>query len=685
MSWQTLPENIHLALDAILMHLDSYLDEDASALKDDLTQLTQQYGQVIESFIRVNHWKKRQITPPSGDYVPLLKQLDLFNGLNEAELQKIADQMTELVVDAGTDLVAQNEPTEGVYFIRQGGVQVLVNEEQVNYLDAGQCFGEMSCLREETHASATVRAAVPSHVLRLDRENFIQVVNSNPRLWQNVFRIITSRFTEASHRLSELLQHTPQGLLKVNANGLITNEFSTQCTRYLGRSELTGLVFSDLMFREAPIAQTDWNDVFPLFFEDIPMSFQQISDLLPKETVLETNLPEGTRRYYALSYYACENIERRIVALDVGIEDITMARTLSQKSEALEQEKAVLQRMYDNPDLFLNMLQLAETTIHRICNVAIQLDTEPYQHDAEILTDAMRILHSLKGSCSMFQLTLLKEVTHEMEDCLRKIQYEAMLTSELRDQFHEKRQQLETQYVYARSFLDNMSQELRRRLTGVIFSPEEFAQLKQVIYEGRVTDIQYVLHQAECIPAKKLFQNWSEEIQRLCERLGKEACLELHGKDALIPPHLFEQLEVPLLHLLRNCVDHGLETLVDRMEAGKPMTGRITVEIRQKAGKLYLSIEDDGKGLDISHVIDRAKKHPYLNQAHVQEAIDTQNPWKILFLPGFSTAANVTDISGRGVGLDAVQHVIASLHGSIEVASVPGSSMTFSITLPLPD
>jgi len=135
-----------------------------------------------------------------------------------------------------------------------------------------------------------------------------------------------------------------------------------------------------------------------------------------------------------------------------------------------------------------------------------------------------------------------------------------------------------------------------------------------------------------------------------------------------------DQIGDPLLQLLRNAVAHGVEDPAERLAMGKPAAGRVTVEARQKGEFVYIDVTDDGRGIDPEKI----------RAAAIAKGIEpTKDPYDLLFVPGFSTAAEVTDISGRGVGLDVVKRNIQDLKGSIEVLSEPGRGATFRIVLPI--
>lgn len=164
--------------------------------------------------------------------------------------------------------------------------------------------------------------------------------------------------------------------------------------------------------------------------------------------------------------------------------------------------------------------------------------------------------------------------------------------------------------------------------------------------------------------------------------LGKQVRFEVAGQDTDVDRDILDRLESPLGHIVRNAIDHGLETPDERTKAGKPEAGTIRVEARHHAGMLNIRVSDDGRGIDLdrlrARVIERRLTTPEL-AARMSEAELTD----FLFLPGFSTASAVTDVSGRGVGLDVVQSTVQAVGGSVRLHSRPGQGTTFELHLPI--
>lgn len=171
-------------------------------------------------------------------------------------------------------------------------------------------------------------------------------------------------------------------------------------------------------------------------------------------------------------------------------------------------------------------------------------------------------------------------------------------------------------------------------------------------------------------------------VRDLARQLGKSVHFELLGQRTNVDREILEKLESPLTHLIRNAVDHGLDTPAERAAAGKPEHGRIVVEARHAAGMLSITISDDGRGVDLDRlrqkIIDKKLQKPdIVKNLNEKELLD------FLFLPGFSTAEKVTDVSGRGVGLDVVHSTIYAVGGNLKITTKKGLGTTFHLMLPI--
>jgi two-component system chemotaxis sensor kinase CheA len=181
-------------------------------------------------------------------------------------------------------------------------------------------------------------------------------------------------------------------------------------------------------------------------------------------------------------------------------------------------------------------------------------------------------------------------------------------------------------------------------------------------------------------PIAALFGRYRRLIRDLAQELDKDIELVTAGEETELDKTVLDQLGDPLIHLIRNALDHGVEPAADRAELGKPTKGRITLSARHAGAEVVISIADDGRGLDPDAIRSRAEARGLIAP---DAALTEQELFQLIFAPGFSTASRVTSLSGRGVGMDVVKKTVEDLRGTIELTSIRGQGTTVSLRLPL--
>jgi two-component system chemotaxis sensor kinase CheA len=197
--------------------------------------------------------------------------------------------------------------------------------------------------------------------------------------------------------------------------------------------------------------------------------------------------------------------------------------------------------------------------------------------------------------------------------------------------------------------------------------------------ERNTRDLQGAVLSIRMLPIRHVTSRIPRIARDVAERVGKEVDLVLEGEDTELDKGLIEKIADPLMHLVRNAIDHGIESVQARALSGKPAHGRVAVRARHEGGKVLISVSDDGAGLDRAAIVAKARES---GVAFDENAADDKI-WPLVFRPGFSTAAAVTEVSGRGVGMDVVLRNVTSLGGSIDIASAAGRGATFTMRLPL--
>ena len=219
-------------------------------------------------------------------------------------------------------------------------------------------------------------------------------------------------------------------------------------------------------------------------------------------------------------------------------------------------------------------------------------------------------------------------------------------------------------------------------LQGINSSNVKATELSSQRIDMITSELQEAIMRTRMQPIANILNKFTRVVRDLSQQLGKKIELEIQGKEVELDKTILESINDPLTHLVRNSVDHGIELPADRERAGKDATGRIVLKAFHDAGQVNLVISDDGRGLDPEKIAASAVKKGLVTEQDVSEMTDKKK-MELIFLPGFSTAEKVTDVSGRGVGMDVVVTNIESLGGIIEIDSTPGQGTDIQIKLPL--
>ncbi len=202
------------------------------------------------------------------------------------------------------------------------------------------------------------------------------------------------------------------------------------------------------------------------------------------------------------------------------------------------------------------------------------------------------------------------------------------------------------------------------------------------VLSGLVDETQQLVMDIRMLPVSLLFNPFSRSVRDLARERNKAVDLVIEGEETRIDKRAIEELSDPLLHLLRNAIDHGLESIEERKTAHKDETGKIILRAFQDIDKVIIEVIDDGPGIDRNCITEQALEKKFLTEKESKHMLDIE-VFDLLFLPGFSTAEMVTELSGRGIGMDVVKTNVEKLNGSVEISSTKGEGTVVRIALPL--
>ena len=198
--------------------------------------------------------------------------------------------------------------------------------------------------------------------------------------------------------------------------------------------------------------------------------------------------------------------------------------------------------------------------------------------------------------------------------------------------------------------------------------------------ERNMRELQESVMRVRMLPISFVFSRFPRMVRDLAHRLGKQIELKLTGEQTELDKTVLEKIGDPLVHLVRNCIDHGIESPEKRLAAGKSAAGTVHLDASHRGGNIAVQVSDDGGGLDKTRILAKARER---GLAGPNDALSDPQIYELIFLPGFSTVEKTTDLSGRGVGMDVVRRNVKELGGKIEVESEAGRGSRFTITLPL--
>jgi len=618
--------------------------------------------------------------------VALLKEISFFKQLDTTKLTEIVKHLLAKSFPPGIQVLTQDQPVDGVYFLQSGEIQVLVSNEQTGQEELithgykGECFGEMSTLRGEMKASATILTTMSSRFLYIARDDFVQLVKEF-NLWPQFVNVLASRLEQTNHRMTEVMKHLKQGMVQVDTKGIITGKFSMGFVRLIGgeASEIHGNSFLKLVFSDCDNANKKWKDNFSLAIMSNPQQAELILNLLPTECTFQH--PVNGERIFKISYDLC-TYQKKVIGMDIGLEDVTRVRELAQKSEELEKEKSIIKEIYTKPETFRTLLMLLEDI-----NRDLQLANEAVSSQ-NLSKEDTRIwfghMHSLKGTSHFLRLDELGSAAHQMENVYTRFNEGNQDYNELRNFFEEGTSNLNKQIEYINDILLGMSEQTRKRLTAeLVMSKEETENLEKVLDKN--SPAMEILLKAKKIPSHKLVEGWKEELERICQNLSKKIIFRVMGESIPLPGNIYDTMKAPLIHLLRNCAEHGIETIEERKRSGKPSVGLITFSADLSDDLYSIHIQDNGRGISRDEILRKAKQvsqnDPSLGQT-IEQLIRENRLLAILYLPGFSTSEKITELSGRGVGLDVVQRSTVEANGSISMKTIPGKGTKFTLCFP---
>ncbi|MDR0362562.1 MAG: Hpt domain-containing protein [Planctomycetota bacterium] len=235
--------------------------------------------------------------------------------------------------------------------------------------------------------------------------------------------------------------------------------------------------------------------------------------------------------------------------------------------------------------------------------------------------------------------------------------------------------------IIAASNISILQRHLTTSETDVDKETVEMVKLASLTTNRISSDLHRLVMDIRMVPIKDTFLRFRRLVRDIAKKRGRQVDFEIVGEDTLVDKTVAERLYEPLAHQIRNAIDHGLEDPLERQHEGKPPTGSLVLTAYKKEGFTYVSVADDGKGLDEARIRQVAVEKGYAAGGTVRN-MSTDELWRLIMTPGFSTAREATEISGRGVGMDVVKNAVEAMGGEILIESTPGGGSTFTYKIP---
>ncbi len=484
-----------------------------------------------------------------------------------------------------------------------------------------------------------------------------------------------------TEEIKQIMNTVPVGLLSIDKDGRVKPEHSLSATSILNQEVIRGRDFLDLvgLTRRHEDERKQAED----FFEIVRMGLLSSDDLEPLNPFPEIELKEGDKScWLRLRYYPVERNGEPSGDILVELEDVTEAKRLESEVAASQKENMQLKAIAEDPDTFREFL--GETMkIQKELHVSLE-SLEKAENWLELIHNMFRGVHTIKGAAGSFGLQDLAAVSAELENDLSKARNATVLEKEFVQGISEALERLDETITKACEIAAPIiGEELSSDGPSVRLPLTVLRELSAMAADSQgLGALQKKLKDLQSIPAHRALTRSTKIIPDLIKRLNKEIDFVFQGRDVLIDYETGHALNGPLVHLLRNACDHGVDSAEERQNAGKPEKATVTLSVENNDAGLNITIRDDGRGMDSAKLLASALRKQIISDSEAV-SLDEKEKLKLVFRPGFSTAETVSDISGRGVGLDAVQNTIRQeLGGEVDIDSRLGLGTAFVLKIP---
>jgi HPt (histidine-containing phosphotransfer) domain-containing protein len=508
----------------------------------------------------------------------------------------------------------------------------------------------------------------------------------------------TLQLRQKTNDIQTMLQNMPQGILTVTAGGVIHPEYSAYLEQIFETQSIAGKSMMDLVFSKTSLGSDILSQVDAVIGACIgedKMNFEFNTHLMVTE--FDKTMPNGKVKSLELSWSPICNEDDICEKLMLCVRDVTELKALAAEAGQQKRELEMIgQVLAVNQEKFHQFVDSSMQFIDENKNIIEKTDAK----DQETIGLLFRNMHTIKGNARTYGLLQLTNTVHETEqtyDNMRKnpeVEWDkAHLLEQLKDTFGALQEYSKVNEVKLgrkgpgrRGGVDKFLMVQKDHIESLIETLEhpdaKPAEAKDALFRRVLS----TLKQIGTEKIGEILAGVTDSLPSLAKELGKEApVVVIHDEGIVVRNQIADLLKNTFMHLLRNSMDHGIETSEKRVAQGKPPIGKIELDLSVSGGRLWLKLHDDGRGLALGLIRRKAIESGLITE---DQQVAPEQLAQMIFASGFSTAAAVTEVSGRGVGMDAVKGFIEREGGSIELRltgpDTGGDFRTFETVLTLP-
>lgn len=486
----------------------------------------------------------------------------------------------------------------------------------------------------------------------------------------------TRELETAHQKVSLLLDSSAQGFLAVDENLIIDPEYSKVCDTIFDGS-IGGLCIANLLF---PHNRTQKANLYKNIRRIIEEDDDFIQDLYLRLLNDEYQIKDKSIEIE----FKCISGSRVVLILT----DITRRKKLEHKLNHERDRLKFIVSTVQEPSEFFDVIDDFEIFINGQLNMLLTSN----KSNQEKLDEAFRQIHTFKGGFSQLDFLSVPQVLHQLEDQLQTMQETGCFDHQALQELLDTNRCMESlrqdtaiiEEVLGRGFLDN-DKDVALNLLQIKRIESFIKEQEPGPVVDEVSDLLKDLMRTRLVNMKSLFRTFSKSAEKLATAFDKAVYpFEATGKDLMVDSNVYSPFTKSLVHVFRNSIDHGIETLDERVEAGKDETGRISCEIKTIIDHMVITIVDDGRGLDFDAIRSKALDKGIFTEQDLPH-VSEKRLSKLIFDDRFSTKSTVTTVSGRGIGLSAVLAELRKLNGDVKVMSTAGEGTQFQFVLPYND